>query len=51
MFRVASEKIKTELDGLRGSHVLRLPALRSLGHVKLHRLTLLQAPETTRLDR
>ena len=31
--------------------VLGLPALRSLGHVELHGLTLLQAAETARLDR
>jgi hypothetical protein len=32
-------------------HVLSLPALRTLGHVELHRLALLQALEAARLDR
>jgi hypothetical protein len=31
--------------------ILSLPSLRTLGHVELHRLALLQALETTRLDR
>jgi len=32
-------------------YVFSLPALRALGHVELHLLTLLQALKTTRLDR
>jgi len=35
---------------LRGANVLCLPALRSLGHVKLDGLTFLQAAEAARLD-
>src|SRR5215831_4161237 len=31
-------------------YVLSLPTLRALGHVELHRLTLLKALETARLD-
>ena len=37
-------------SGLRGANVLRLPAFGSLGHVKLHGLTFLQAAETAGLD-
>src|ERR1700739_390216 len=36
--------------GLQRLHVFRLPALRTFGDVELHRLALLQALETARLD-
>ena len=36
---------------LEGADVISLPALRPLGDVKLHRLALLQALESARLDR
>jgi hypothetical protein len=39
-----------EFVGLESLYVFRLPALGTLGYVKLHRLALLQALETARLD-
>ena len=44
-------RLLAEIAGLQSLNVFSLPALRSLGDVELHRLTLLQALETARLDR
>jgi len=42
--------LSTQFAGLERLYVFSLPALRTLGHIKLHGLALLQALETARLD-